>query len=152
MLKRPKKQCNFKLSLHFEQSLNSCTLLTTIVYVEDLADSITVRMFKGDLHVPKVECQLSKQSNPNSVPETFTKYRSLDECYTFMCSQRERFNVLRYKPGTNGHEGAVAWKASEIYSLTVLLTFGQPPNCSTTLYSYNTSFRWLQNLQTTLKK
>lgn len=84
--------------------LNSCIpSLTDMAYIGDLADCASVKLFPGNGEIQRVEQQLLQQSHQRTVLEAFMRYRTLEECYTYMCARRERFNIGD-RSSTNGNE------------------------------------------------
>lgn len=75
--------------------LNSCfAFVKQMKYIEDLADSIAVRLFKGNKEMQAVEESLFHQVHQHSVLKAFMTYRRLEERYTYMATRRNRGNIL----------------------------------------------------------
>ena len=63
-------------------------------YIEDIADDIARRIFRGDYILETCERDLLLNTPRQTVFEAFAEYRKLEETYFYLCRRSKRYQIL----------------------------------------------------------
>jgi hypothetical protein len=105
---------------------------STFQFVEDIADSIALKLFHGDGIVEEYEQQLFHRTPSNTVFSAFTEYRRMEETYIYLCRRRDREPILKSQQAR-----MVAMKLlPEVVAQAIDLTHPEYPWGALELFSY----------------
>ena len=70
-------------------------MIPRFIYIEDLADALSRRIFVGDEEIKSFESKILTPEPKTSVFTAFAAHRAVEETYTYMCRRRQRIPILQ---------------------------------------------------------